>query len=114
MTDNDNIIKIKLFVDKKPRSNEMLAVVKQLNVYHEVIDITTKKGKKLDKEWCVHGGAPFLFFISKDDKRTYYSDNTDLTKTDLAKIIKGLEKKNNKRIYKQEETRNGDKEVSDE
>jgi len=79
-------MKVKLF--QRGASSEESKLLNDLRLEPEIINIDTRKGKKQAEEWCVRN-VPFLFFVSNDERKTYYSINTHkkLTKNDITSIL---------------------------
>jgi len=103
-----NDVKLKIFIDKNKKSNDLIEVLKEFNTTNEIIKVSTGKGKKLCKEWCVRC-TPHLFFVSNDkQEKMYYSDNTQIDKASVKAMIKFIEKKWNKKIIITEENENDD------
>lgn len=78
-------MKVKLFVNSFPSEESKL--LENFGIVPEVINIKNKRGKKQAEEWCVKN-VPFLFFVSDDEKKTYYSiSSNSLTKFDVKSIL---------------------------
>jgi len=91
-------MKLKFFTDKSDKSNKVEALLEELKVDYEKINIKTQKGKVAAKEWVVNSrSVPFLYFLSNNEDRIYYATNIKLDKYELKHLIKDVEKEDKNR-----------------
>jgi len=79
------------FSDKKNKCNQVENWLKELNANYELINIDTQKGKKIGNDWAVtKRNVPYLFYMTNDLRKTYYSDSVLKEKNSIKEKIKSI------------------------